>query len=87
MTRLPVEHGAIDLSRGFPDRPGQENLKVRDFLTAGFLLRPPEGASTSSATSSFHRRPDASRRLVRFALRKTDDVLAEAARRLERLGR
>jgi aminotransferase len=37
--------------------------------------------------SSFYRRPDASRRLVRFAFCKTDDVLAEAARRLERLGR
>jgi aminotransferase len=37
--------------------------------------------------SSFYRRPDASRRIVRFAFCKTDDVLAEAARRLERLGR
>ncbi|HYD41937.1 MAG TPA: aminotransferase class I/II-fold pyridoxal phosphate-dependent enzyme [Anaeromyxobacter sp.] len=37
--------------------------------------------------SSFFARPDPARRLVRFAFCKTDDVLAEAARRLARLTR
>ncbi len=37
--------------------------------------------------SSFFARPDPARRLVRFAFCKTDDVLAEAARRLARAGR
>ena len=37
--------------------------------------------------SSFFARPDPARRLVRFAFCKTDDVLAEAARRLGRVTR
>jgi aminotransferase len=37
--------------------------------------------------SSFHARPDPSRRLVRFAFCKTDDVLVEAARRLASISR
>ncbi len=37
--------------------------------------------------SSFYHRPDPRRRIVRFAFCKTDAVLLEAARRLERLGR
>jgi aminotransferase len=37
--------------------------------------------------SSFHAAPDPSRRMVRFAFCKTEDVLAQAAERLGRIGR
>ncbi len=45
-----------------------------------------EHGVASGPGSSFFHRPDPGRRIVRFAFCKTDEVLLEAARRLERLG-
>ena len=62
--------------RGVADEPDTE-FAVRLVRDAGVACVP---------GSSFYSRPDAARRLVRFAFCKTEDVLVEAARRLEAFG-